>query len=107
MSTYVVKLPDIGEGVAGAEIVEWHVSVGDTISEDDVLADVMTDKATVELPSPVDGIVRSLGAEVGDIVAVGSRAGHDRHADGAVGAGGRTCRARARHPHRRRPPANP
>ena len=72
MSEYTVRLPDVGEGVAEAEIVEWHVVVGDTIGEDDVLAEVMTDKATVELPSPVHGVVRWLGAEVGDIVAVGS-----------------------------------
>ena len=72
MSDYVIRLPDVGEGVAEAEIVEWHVNVGDTISEDDVLAEVMTDKATVELPSPVHGVVRWLGAEVGDIVAVGA-----------------------------------
>ena len=72
MSDYVIRLPDVGEGVAEAEIVEWHVNVGDSVSEDDVLAEVMTDKATVELPSPVQGVVRWLGAEVGDIVAVGS-----------------------------------
>ena len=72
MSEYTVKLPDVGEGVAEAEIVEWHVSVGDTISEDDVIAEVMTDKATIELPSPVDGIVRWLAGEVGDVLAVGS-----------------------------------
>ena len=72
MSDYVIRLPDVGEGVAEAEIVEWHVNVGDSVSEDDVLAEVMTDKATVELPSPVHGVVRWLGAEVGDIVAVGS-----------------------------------
>ena len=72
MSDYVIRLPDVGEGVAEAEIVEWHVHVGDSVSEDDVLAEVMTDKATVELPSPVHGVVRWLGAEVGDIVAVGS-----------------------------------
>ena len=79
VSDYVIRLPDVGEGVAEAEIVEWHVNVGDTISEDDVLAEVMTDKATVELPSPVHGIVRWLGAEVGDIVAVGCR--HRPHRD--------------------------
>jgi 2-oxoisovalerate dehydrogenase E2 component (dihydrolipoyl transacylase) len=72
MSEYVVRLPDVGEGVAEAEIVEWHVQVGDTIGEDDVIADVMTDKATVELPSPVDGVVLWLGAEVGDVLAVGA-----------------------------------
>ena len=72
MSEYRVRLPDVGEGIAEAEIVEWHVSVGDTISEDDVIAEVMTDKATIELPSPVDGIVRWLAGEVGDVLAVGS-----------------------------------
>ncbi len=68
----MIKMPDVGEGVAEAEVVEWHVRVGDTIHEDDVIADVMTDKATVELPSPVDGVIRWLGAEVGDTVAVGT-----------------------------------
>ncbi|MGD9705540.1 MAG: dihydrolipoamide acetyltransferase family protein [Acidimicrobiia bacterium] len=72
MSEYRVRLPDVGEGIAEAEIVEWHVGVGDTIHEDDVIAEVMTDKATIELPSPVDGIVRWLGGEVGDVLAVGS-----------------------------------
>ena len=72
MSEYVVKLPDVGEGIAEAEIVEWHVSVGDTIAEDQVMVEVMTDKATVELPSPVTGVVTSFGAEVGDILQVGS-----------------------------------
>ena len=72
MSEYVVKLPDVGEGIAEAEIVEWHVNVGDTITEDQVMVEVMTDKATVELPSPVAGVVMSIGAAVGDIVAVGS-----------------------------------
>ena len=65
-------MPDVGEGVAEAEVVEWHVRVGDAIHEDDVIVDVMTDKATVELPSPVDGVIRWLGAEVGDLVAVGT-----------------------------------
>jgi 2-oxoisovalerate dehydrogenase E2 component (dihydrolipoyl transacylase) len=72
LSTYVVKLPDVGEGVAEAEIVEWHVAVGDAIAEDQPIADVMTDKATVELPSPVDGTIAKLGAEIGDVVPVGS-----------------------------------
>ena len=72
MSTYVVRLPDVGEGIAEAEILEWHVAVGDPISENDAIVDVMTDKATVELPSPVAGTVTRVGAEVGDIVAVGS-----------------------------------
>jgi 2-oxoisovalerate dehydrogenase E2 component (dihydrolipoyl transacylase) len=72
MADYVVKLPDVGEGIAEAEIVEWHVAVGDTITEDQVMVEVMTDKATVELPSPVAGVVLSVGAGVGDIIPVGS-----------------------------------
>ncbi|WP_274626487.1 dihydrolipoamide acetyltransferase family protein [Arvimicrobium flavum] len=72
MGEHVIKLPDVGEGVAEAELVEWHVKVGDLIREDAVLAAVMTDKATVEIPSPVDGEVIWLGAEVGDTVPVGS-----------------------------------
>ena len=57
MSEYVVKLPDVGEGIAEAEIVEWHVNPGDDVVEDQVMVEVMTDKATVELPSPVAGVV--------------------------------------------------
>ena len=72
MGEHVIKLPDVGEGVAEAELVEWHVKVGDPVREDSVLAAVMTDKATVEIPSPTDGKVLWLGAEVGDTVAVGS-----------------------------------
>ena len=72
MGTYVVKLPDVGEGIAEAELVEWHVAVGDVITEDQPIADVMTDKATVELPSPVAGTIAKLGAEAGDVVAIGS-----------------------------------
>ena len=72
MGEHVIKLPDVGEGVAEAELVEWHVKVGDLVREDTVLAAVMTDKATVEIPSPVDGEVLWLGAEIGDMVAVGS-----------------------------------
>jgi 2-oxoisovalerate dehydrogenase E2 component (dihydrolipoyl transacylase) len=72
MAEYIVKLPDVGEGIAEAEIVEWHVRVGDTIAEDQVMVEVMTDKATVELPSPVGGLVLSVGGDVGDVIAVGS-----------------------------------
>ena len=71
MGEHVVKLPDVGEGVAEAEVVEWHVKAGDLVREDDVLVAVMTDKATVEIPSPVDGKVLSLGGEVGEMLAVG------------------------------------
>ncbi len=72
MGEHVIKLPDVGEGVAQAELVEWHVKIGDLVREDTILAAVMTDKATVEIPSPVSGEVLWLGAEVGDLVAVGS-----------------------------------
>lgn len=72
MGTYVVKLPDVGEGIAEAEIVEWHVAVGDTVAEDAPLADVMTDKATVELPTPVSGTIVRLAGDAGDMVAIGS-----------------------------------
>jgi len=72
MGTYIVKLPDVGEGIAEAEISEWHVAVGDIIAEDQPLVDVMTDKATVELPTPVAGTITRLAGEVGDVVAIGS-----------------------------------
>ncbi|MFW6077257.1 MAG: biotin/lipoyl-containing protein, partial [Hyphomicrobiales bacterium] len=72
MAERTIKLPDVGEGVAEAELVEWHVKVGDLVREDTVLAAVMTDKATVEIPAPADGTVSWLGAEVGETVAVGS-----------------------------------
>jgi 2-oxoisovalerate dehydrogenase E2 component (dihydrolipoyl transacylase) len=72
MGEHVIKLPDVGEGVAEAELVEWHVKVGDLVREDAVLAAVMTDKATVEIPSPVDGEILWLGAEIGETIAVGS-----------------------------------
>ncbi|WP_366556486.1 dihydrolipoamide acetyltransferase family protein [Aquibaculum sediminis] len=72
MAELVIKLPDIGEGVAEAELVEWQVQVGDLVREDDTLAAVMTDKATVEIPSPRDGTVAWLGAEVGEKIAVGA-----------------------------------
>ena len=72
MGEHIIKLPDVGEGVAEAELVEWHVKVGDLVREDTVLAAVMTDKATVEIPSPVEGEILWLGAEIGDTVAIGS-----------------------------------
>ncbi len=72
MGHYIYKMPDIGEGVVEAEITAWHVSVGDTVSEEDPIADAMTDKATIELTSPVDGIVTDLGCEAGDMLAVGA-----------------------------------
>ena len=69
---YEFKLPDIGEGIAEAEIVAWHVKVGDMIGEDQQIADMMTDKATVEMESPVAGKVIELAGEVGDQVPIGS-----------------------------------
>ena len=72
MGTFTFNLPDIGEGIAEAEIVAWHVKVGDRIEEDDKIADVMTDKATVEMESPVSGVVLSVGGEEGDMLAIGS-----------------------------------
>ena len=72
MGVFVVKLPDVGEGVAEAEVVEWHVEVGKVVREDDVLAVVMTDKASVEIPSPVEGTIQWLGCEIGTVMAVGS-----------------------------------
>ena len=72
MGTHVIKMPDIGEGIAQVELVEWFVKVGDTIAEDQVVADVMTDKATVEIPSPVSGKVLALGGQPGEVMAVGS-----------------------------------
>lgn len=72
MGLHVVKVPDIGEGIAEAELVAWHVKPGDTVAEDQALADVMTDKATVEIPSPVAGKVLALGGDVGQMLAVGA-----------------------------------
>ena len=72
MGTHVFKLPDIGEGVVEGEVVQWHVSVGDAVKEDDPIVDVMTDKAAVTIPSPVSGVVSSLNGGVGDMIAVGS-----------------------------------
>ncbi len=72
MGTYVIRVPDIGEGIAEVELVAWHVQPGDAVSEDQHLADVMTDKATVEVPSPVAGKVLTLGGGVGQVMAVGA-----------------------------------
>jgi 2-oxoisovalerate dehydrogenase E2 component (dihydrolipoyl transacylase) len=72
MGIHVIKMPDIGEGIAEVELVAWNVKVGDAVVEDMNLADVMTDKATVEIPSPVHGKVLSLGGKVGEVMAVGS-----------------------------------
>jgi 2-oxoisovalerate dehydrogenase E2 component (dihydrolipoyl transacylase) len=68
---FVFKLPDLGEGTVEAEVIEWHVEPGDEVMEDQVIVDVMTDKANVEIPAPVTGIVVSLGGEPGDVIPVG------------------------------------
>ena len=72
MGVHVIKMPDIGEGIAEVELVEWHVEPGDAVVQDQTLADVMTDKATVEIPSPVAGTVLALGGKPGEVMAVGS-----------------------------------
>ena len=72
MARFTFKLPDIGEGISEAEIVAWHVKVGDRIEEDQQIADMMTDKATVEMESPVSGTVIELAGEVGDQVSIGA-----------------------------------
>jgi 2-oxoisovalerate dehydrogenase E2 component (dihydrolipoyl transacylase) len=69
---HVIKMPDLGEGIAEVEVVAWRVQPGDAVVEDQVLADVMTDKATVEIPSPVHGTVVALGGKVGESLAVGA-----------------------------------
>nr|WP_295084061.1 dihydrolipoamide acetyltransferase family protein [uncultured Roseateles sp.] len=72
MGLHIIKMPDIGEGIVEVELVAWRVQVGDDIREDQILADVMTDKATVEIPSPVHGRVIALGGEAGEVMRVGS-----------------------------------
>jgi 2-oxoisovalerate dehydrogenase E2 component (dihydrolipoyl transacylase) len=72
MSIHIVKVPDIGEGIAEVEVVEWYVQPGDTIKADQTVADLMTDKATVEVPSPISGRVVSIGGKAGDKLAVGA-----------------------------------
>lgn len=72
MAKFIFKMPDVGEGVAEAEVVEWHVKVGDRVEEDQHLVDVMTDKATIDIESPVAGTVTTLAGEVGDTIAIGS-----------------------------------
>lgn len=89
MGTHVIKMPDIGEGIAEVELVEWHVQVGDEVHEDQLLAEVMTDKATVEIPSPVAGTIVALGGVPGQVMAVGGELirleveGHGNHREAA------------------------
>src|SRR3954453_1759652 len=72
MGRYVFRLPDVGEGMAEAEIAGWHVAVGDAVDEDQPLVDVTTDKATVEISSPVAGKILSFNGKPGEMLAVGS-----------------------------------
>ena len=96
MGTRIIKLPDVGEGVAEAEVVEWHVKVGQSVLEDQLLAAVMTDKATVEIPSPVAGTVVALGGGGGQRPGgwrrAGSPGGRGRRQRGS---GGRSSRSDA------------
>lgn len=98
MSIHIIKMPDLGEGIAEVELVAWRVAPGESVTEDQLLADVMTDKATVEIPSPVQGTVLALGGAVGEVLAVGAElirievAGDtdtdtDKVADAGAGAG--------------------
>lgn len=72
MAKFIFNMPDVGEGVAEAEVVEWHVKVGDRVEEDQHLVDVMTDKATIDIESPVAGTVVQVAGEVGDVIAIGA-----------------------------------
>jgi 2-oxoisovalerate dehydrogenase E2 component (dihydrolipoyl transacylase) len=72
MSRYVFKMPDLGEGTVSAEVVAWHVKPGDLVQEDQVMCEVMTEKAAVEMPAPVTGRILSISGEPGDTIAVGS-----------------------------------
>jgi 2-oxoisovalerate dehydrogenase E2 component (dihydrolipoyl transacylase) len=72
MSRHVVKLPDLGEGTVSSEIVAWHVKIGDSVAEDQPMVEMSTDKAVVEMPSPVAGRVVALGGQPGDHIAVGA-----------------------------------
>ena len=72
MGTFVFKMPDIGEGIVEAEVVVWHVAIGDEVAEDAAVADVMTDKATVEITAPVAGTIRSLGCAAGEKMVIGA-----------------------------------
>jgi 2-oxoisovalerate dehydrogenase E2 component (dihydrolipoyl transacylase) len=72
MARHVMKVPDVGEGVVEVELMEWHVAVGDTVAEDQLLVELMSDKANVEITAPVSGEVLEINGEPGDILAVGS-----------------------------------
>src|SRR3546814_14990575 len=89
MARFTFKLPDIGEGISEAEIVAWHVAVGDRVEEDQQIADMMTDKATVEMESPAAGTIVDMAGEVGEQVSTGAaRVVHERSGGRRVGRGG-------------------
>ncbi len=103
MTRYVFKMPDLGEGTVEAEIVAWHVKVGDHIAEDEVMAEVMTEKAAVEVPAPVTGrVVVSLTGGPGDMVRVGAELVVFETEGGDEAAAAAAARP---HPHRRSAPA--
>jgi 2-oxoisovalerate dehydrogenase E2 component (dihydrolipoyl transacylase) len=95
MGEHVIKMPDLGEGIAEVEVVAWRVQPGDSVVEDQVLADVMTDKATVEIPSPVHGIVLALGGAIGASLAVGAELIRLQVEGGGNAAAARPVEARA------------
>ncbi len=108
MAIYTFRLPDIGEGIAEAEIVAWHVKIGDQVEEDGRIADMMTDKATVEMESPVTGRVISVAGEVGDVVAIGSAlVTIEIEGEADVGDGSSTGSGRAGHVEERIEPQTP
>src|ERR1700681_78189 len=88
MSQYTFKMPDLGEGTVDAEIVAWHTKPGDAVTEDQLIVEVMTDKAAVEVPAPVSGRVVSITGGPGDKVAVGSPLIVFEVGDGAQANGG-------------------
>ncbi|MBA2964203.1 MULTISPECIES: dihydrolipoamide acetyltransferase family protein [Ramlibacter] len=99
MGIYAIKMPDIGEGIAEVELVEWRIQPGDAVQEDQIVADVMTDKATVEIPSPVSGTVLELGGKPGELMAVGAELVRIEVAgEGNVKAGAPAARAAAAAP---------
>ena len=103
MSQYIFKMPDLGEGTVDAEIVAWHAKPGDEVTEDQIIVEVMTDKAAVEVPAPVSGRVVSVTGAPGDKVAVGSPLIVFELSDGADGRRGARSGACASRPLAARP----
>ncbi|HEV8442734.1 MAG TPA: dihydrolipoamide acetyltransferase family protein [Steroidobacteraceae bacterium] len=106
MSRYIFKMPDLGEGTVSAEVVAWHVKPGDLVQEDQVMCEVMTEKAAVEMPAPVTGRIVSISGEPGDMVAVGSElVVFDTDATSAASGDGPAARAPAPPPPEDKPRA--